>query len=622
MFLSRYLKKVPYIPFLEDVRLSTIDTLRRDLFAGLTVAMLTIPQTMAFAMIAGLPISCAIYSAIFSAMVATAFGSSRHLVVGPSNTIAILIQAGTAEVLFTYYRDLVGPERQVMAVNVLIQLTILVGVFQVLGAGFRLGRLTHFVSHSVIVGYLVGVACAVSVTQAYVLLGIPAVPEHHSIYEKAIYLFTHFPLIHPPTAAIGLLSIVLLLLFQRVDRRLPAGLLVVVLISLAVWVEGWLVQGGFFGVIDPIDPEMVKQVQLVGDTGILDSLSLHMGFYFDLRIMNAIIPFAFAVALLSVLESTAVSRSIASTTGERLQVNQDLFSLGAGNIVSSIVAAMPISGSASRSALNFQMGAHTRFASIFCSLFVGLFIFALQPFVAMIPVALLGALLMVTICSVVDTKQLTLCMRATGSDAFVLMVTILSCLFFNLDTAFYIGIILSIMFYLKKSAAPHITEFHISEDGTLRKLDSRMVRESKTVRFIKVEGELFFGAADIFQSSLQALAKDDVEARVIILQMKNARDMDATACFALQQLNSYLQKSGRYLLVCGYTGSVGDVLRDSGLVEEIGKENIFPFDEKMPLQYMQKALQRSKLLSQEWKPEKLTVQESQDRVLVTAPQPI
>lgn len=600
MRLSRSLEKITFLPFFHDFQQSTLATLRQDIIAGLAVAMLTIPQTMAFAMVAGLPMACGIYAAIFSAILASAFGSSRHLVVGPSNTIAILIQAGTAQVLYTYYRDLAGPEKQMMAVNILMQLSLLVGLFQVLGGAFKLGRLTHFVSHSVIVGYLVGVACAVAVTQTYVLVGIPTVAEHNSVYEKAIYLFTHIPLIDPPTAVIGILSVCLLLAIQRVDRRLPAGLIVVILISLAVWVEGWLVQGGFFGMFDPVTPETVKQVQLVGDTGILDSLALSVGFpYFDLRIMNAVVPFSFAVALLSILESTAVARSIASSTGQRLYVNQDVLSLGLGNLMSSIVGAMPISGSPSRSALNFQMGAQTRFAAIFAALFVGVFVFAFQSFIAIIPIAFLGALILVTTCSVVDTKQLNLCMRATGSDAFVLMTTILSCLFFNLDTAFYIGIILSIMLYLKKAAAPHIIEFNISDDGTMRKLDSRMVRESKKVRFIKVEGELFFGAADIFQSSLQALAKDDASAKVIVLQMKNARDMDATACLALQQLNTYLKNSGRHLLMCGIMPSVGDVLRDSGLAEEIGKDNLFAFEERMPLQYMQKALQRSKVLAEE-----------------------
>ncbi len=603
MRFSDYFKKntlLPFFPVFQDLQQSNLVTLRQDLLAGLAVAMLTIPQTMAFSMVAGLPMSCGVYAAIFSAFLAAAFSSSRHLIVGPSNTIAILIQAGTAEILYTYYRDLVGPERQMMAVNILMQLSLLIGLFQVIGGSFKLGRLTHFVSHSVIVGYLVGVACAVAITQAYVLVGIPTVAEHHSVYEKAIYLFTHIPLVDPPTAVIGILSIMLLLAFQRTDRRLPGGLIVGLLISLAVWVEGWLAQGGFFGLFDPLTPDVVKQVQLVGDTGILDSFSLNIAFpFFDLRIMNAVVPFAFAVALLSVLESTAVARSIAVSTGQRLYVNQDVFSLGVGNLVSSFVGAMPISGSPSRTSMNFRMGAQTRFAAMSGAIFVGIFVIAFQSFIAIIPLAFLGALILVTTCSIVDTKQLSLCMRATGSDAFVLMTTILACLFFNLDTAFYIGIILSIMLYLKKAAAPHIVEFNIAQDGTLCKLDSRLGRESKKVRFIKVEGELFFGAADIFQSTLQALAKDDAAAKVIILQMKNARDMDATACLALQQLNSYLKKSGRYLLVCGFTRSVEDVLKDSGLAEEIGKENLFGFDERFPTHYMQKALQRSKVLSEE-----------------------
>ena len=254
---------------------------------------------------------------------------------------------------------------------------------------------------------------------------------------------------------------------------------------------------------------------------------------------------------------------------------------------------MPVSGSPSRTALNYENGAKTRLSALFNSLFVCLILLAFGFLIRHIPVTAFSALLIVAAGSIVNFKQLFLCLKATRSDATVLVLTLLSCIFFSLDIAFYIGVALSITLYLKKAAIPQLVEFTVDESGVLHSIDHAHLHEPRKIRFIKVEGELFFGAADLFQSTLKSITEDDTTTRVIILQLKNARDIDATACLALQQLYEYLKNSGRHLIGCGITHQIWDVLSDSGMVEQIGKNNLFIFDERHPHLSVQKAFLRA-----------------------------
>jgi len=580
----------------EDLTSCSFSTLKRDVAAGLTVALLTIPQTMAYALVAGLPLSCGLLAAIFSAFIASFCGSSRHLVLGPSNAIAILIQAGTAEVLYTQFRGLQGMERELMALGILTQLTLMVGIFQVIGALFKLGRLTQFVSHSVIVGYLVGVVVAVATTQLFTFSGIPAPEGTQNVYEKLVFLVTHLGELQLPTLLVGGTGILFFLAIRRVNKKLPAAVIMLGALSALVFFEGQLAESGFFGLTQPaLEGSGVKTV---GDTGIFGG-GVRFNFVlpsFNFQVLNELLPFAFAVSLLSILESTSVAKSIAARSGQRLFVNQEIFGLGIGNLVSSMIGAMPISASPSRSTFNYNLGAESRFAALFSALFVGALVWLVAPLLSAVPLAALAALILVTVAQIVDLKQLSLCLKATSSDAFVLWITILSCIFFSLDIAFYIGVALSITLYLKKAASPQLVEFDIDEEGRLCRLAHGQNHEEKKIRFIKVEGELFFGAADLFQSTLRAFAKDGQKTRVIILQLKNARDMDATACLALQQLHDYLQAAGRCLIVCGITQQVWEVLRDSGLADEIGRENLFTFDDHAPQAHSLKAWNRAKYL--------------------------
>lgn len=585
--------EITLLPFKKEALSYRWKMLQQDLHAAFAVALLTLPQVLGYSVLVGLPLFCGVFAAIYSAAIAAFFGSSRHIVVGPSNAMAILVQSGAAQILYTYYRDLSGPEKEFAAIQIITLISFLVGVLQILIAVFKLGRLTQFVSHSVIVGYMAGTSIAIVISQLYALLGI-SMPGVNSFFERAVYFVTHLSQIYWPTAIIGVCSLLLLIALKKMDKRIPSSLIVFFLAGLVV---------NYFGLND-YDPNAVddsRRTLLVGDiSSVFDVIPIIQWPFFDLRILNAALPVACAVAIVSMLESISVAKSIAASTGQRLSVNQDIFGLGLGNLCGAFISGIPIAGSPSRSALNFSYGAQTRFAAILSALMVALILYLFDFIVSLIPLASLAGLLLYTVTNIVNSKQFFLCAKATGSDAFVLWLTTLSCVFFSLDVAFYIGIAVSITLYLKKAAIPQLKEYDVDEFGELHNLDAANPHdEHRKIRVIKVEGELFFGAADLFQTALKAIAEDDTSTRVIILQLKNARDIDATACLALQQLFEYLKKSDRHLIACGLTWQIWEVLSDSGTVEVIGKENLFVFDERHPHDYMQKALLHAKRLIEE-----------------------
>lgn len=588
-------------PWRLDIKNYTWETFRQDLLAGFSVAFLTVPQAMAYALLAGLPISCGLFASIYSAIITALFCSSRHIVVGPSNALAILIQTGTAEVLFTFYRDATGGERELAALAILTQLTLMTGILQIVGAWCKLGRLTQFVSYSVVIGYVSGAALAVIINQLFVFFGVSRMAGAHSLFEHMAYLAGHLYEIQWPTALVGIGSMALLIIFKRLNKKIPAPIIAIAAASILVEVLGLSSYSGSSMVADFFGEEGIFNVLVIGDTweeyNIIPELALP---FFNMRILNGIFPVAVALALLSIMETTSVAKSIAASSGQRLSVNQEIFGIGIGNVISTFIGAMPVTGSPSRSGLNYHSGAQTRFASIFNAIIVVLIIYTLGFAVTRIPLATLAALLLFTAANIVNRKQLLICLKATNADALVFWITLFSCLFLSLDTAFYIGVALSITLYLTKAAIPQLVEYEIDETGELKHLHPGAAQAHREIRVIKVEGELFFGAADLFQTTLKTLTEDDTSTRVIILQLKNARDIDATGCLALQQLSDYLRSSGRHLVACGMTSEVWDVLSNAGLIDQLGKENLFAFDEHHPHSHMHKAyLWAKNLISEE-----------------------
>lgn len=567
-------------PLLRNIGHYGRDKARADMIAGLTVAVVTIPQAIGFALIVGLPVQAVLATAIIGALVCACFSSSHHLVFGPTNTISIIL-AGT---VLTLQDVPLTPLQKVLILGFLI------GAIQLAAGLTRTGHLTHFISRTVIIAYTTAVGVLISVGQIGNLLGIARGPEV-SLPGTVRHLLTSFVSFNfnYPTAGVGVACFTLLLLLRRVRSGWPDGLIVLMLAAAG---------GAIFNVQD-------YGVKLVRDLGeIAGQMPLFIGFPLNaegLGLIPRVTSAALAIALLGMLEAVSIAKSLAAKSGQRIDPNQELIGMGLGNLVATGFGAMPGSASFLRSAANLQSGGRTQMATIISSLTVLVLVLLISPLLNYIPVAALAAYLVSIALRLFNWEQIAIVRRATRADSAVFWVTLVAALFLQLDTAIYVGVGVSLMLFLQKASAPVLNEHAFNDQGQLAQIDTATERNNPQISIIHVEGDLFFGAADIFQDGVRRLAEDQ-NIRVFILRMKNARNLDATTVMALGQLLDYLHSQGRHLLISGVHGDVAVVLKRSGLIPKIGLENIFPAEEN-PTLATKRALERAKEILPDLKPD-------------------
>lgn len=575
------MKGLSFAPFIDDFRGYGISSFRHDLIAAISVALMALPQSFAYAFVAELPPSMGVFAAIFGTLITAAFGSSRYLVSGPTNVVAILILSGTSEILSVQFREVTGAVRDQMAFNIVLQLTLLVGIFQIIGASIRMGRLTQFASRSVLIAYVAGAAVAILASQLFPFLGIRDQPGYQPIYQQLWFWVTHLNLTHLPTLYLGIMSLVGLALIGRFLPKWPSALIVFLFAGGVVYFFH-LSPEARLGLFDVQSGQQVQKITLLHD--FWPNESEIPGFYFGFlnpKTLLMAVPLAFAISLVSALEATGAGRLFARSGDKPYSDNQEIFGLGLSNLISSFLGAMPSSGSVTRTSLNHMLHAATRFSALMSSLFVLLFAILLGSYVAKIPLTALAALMIYTSVMMVNFKQLYTCLRATKTDAFVVAITFISSCIFTLDVALYVGVILSVVLYLRQASVPYLAEYTFNPIGKLRPMEEEDERLDPRIAIIDIEGELFFGGAEILQTRLRHIA-DEEEILVIILQMFNARHIDATSCLALRTLHRNLKNQGKVLLASGFSSDVKRVMKNAGLIEEMGKERFFPYEERGP----------------------------------------
>ena len=547
--------------------------LRADLIAGATVAVITIPQAIGFALVAGLPIHAVLATAVIGALVAACYSSSRHLVFGPTNTISIIL-AGAVLAL---------ADVPLTSLEKVLLLGCLIGFFQLAAGLTKTGQLTQFISRTVIIAYTTAVGVLIAVGQVGNLLGIERAREV-SLPGTVRHLVTSFLTLRfdAITAATGLACLGLLWGLRRWRPRWPEGLIVLAVASGAA-------------ALLQLDSHGVRLVRDLGE--ISGAMPIFTGFPLNaegLQLVPRITSTAFAIALLGMLEAVSIAKGLAARSGQRIDANQELIGMGLGNLAASAFGAMPGSASFLRSAANLQSGGRTQFATLFSCLGVLGAILAISPLLNHIPIAALAAYLITIAARLFNPAQILIARRATRSDAAVFWITLIAALFLQLDTAIYVGVGISLILFLNKASTPTLQEHAFDDQGQLTQIETPAARNSPQVSIVHVEGDLFFGAADIFQDGIRRLAEDP-NIRVFILRMKNARHLDATTVLALGQLIEFLQGQQRHLLISGVHGDVAAVLKRSGLADKIGLENMFPAEENNTLA-TKKALQRAQAL--------------------------
>ncbi|HEV3444542.1 MAG TPA: SulP family inorganic anion transporter [Gemmataceae bacterium] len=545
-----------HVPAFDSLRTYSFPAFGADLMAGLTVATVAVPQAMAYATLAGLPPQYGLYTAVIMTAVGALLDSSKQLINGPTNAISIALLSALAVI----------PEADKASAAVLFAL--FVGLVQLGITLLRLGDLTRYVSHAVIVGFTLGAGIMLVLDQLKNLIGLPALGEAHDHFLKRFWLtMTSGQPWHAATVTIGAGTILLVVAVRKLNGWLkrhgarfpiPQHLVAVAVMAALVWGFGLERQG----------------VQIVGY--IPPSLPRFEAPSAPWEHVRVLTGNAFGVAILGLLEAIAMAKAIAAQTGQRLDINQQCLSEGMANLAGSFFHCMPGSGSLTRSAVNQQAGAVTQWSGVFSAIAVAVTIVLFAPFAQYIPRASLAGLLMLAAFRMVDYRQLLFHLRATRFDALIVLATALAAIFISVEFCIVIGVFLSFALYVPRAAQVQLTEAVLTGDGQSRERLPGDLRCGRMLLY-NLEGELSFGAAPELDAHLTEIEKHIVpDTRLVLLYLRRARNPDATFLGLLRDFHARLQKRKVELILCGVRPDLAKGLRNTKLDAVIGWPHIIP----------------------------------------------
>ncbi|MCW5889299.1 MAG: SulP family inorganic anion transporter [bacterium] len=543
------------IPALDSLRHYGVGQARADLLAGFSVAAVAVPQAMAYAMIAGLPAEYGLYTAIVMTAVGAVLDSSRQLINGPTNAISIALLSAIG--------GIAAPDERVQAA---VLIALMVGAIQLGISLLRLGDLTRYISHSVIVGFTAGASLLLVLDQTKNLLGLKAVGDAHDHFLYRFWLtVTEGGSIHHATLAVGVASIAAVLLLRLLKRRLdwkllPEFLIVVVLAAAAT---AWL----------GLDRQGVK---VVGD--IPASLPAFRLPSVDAVHLREYSTSALAIGLLGLLEAIAMAKAIAAVTHQKLDLNQQCLSEGFANLVGSFFQCMPGSGSLTRSAINQQAGGQTQWSGVVSAVAVALIMLVFAPYARFIPRSALAGLLMLTAARMVNVHDLRYHVRTSRFDAAIVAVTAIAAFAISIEFCVLIGVFMSFMLAVPRTGQMHLTQFLVAGDGTVHE----HLRDDEVCGCLLIfglEGEMYFGSAASLEARVEAMTEHVRPwTQAVVLRMKRARNPDAVGIATFERFVEQLLARGVRVVVCGVRDGMFACMRNCGLADKIGAANIFRED--------------------------------------------
>ena len=541
-----------FFPILEWMPRYEKQWLTGDLSAGLTVGIMLIPQGMAYAMIAGLPPVFGLYAAMIPQIIYAIMGTSRQLAVGPVAMDSLLVASGLGALALSGIEEYIA-----MA----IFLALFMGVLQLAFGLLRMGFLVNFLSRPVISGFTSAAAIIIGLSQLKHLLGtdIEGSNQIHILLANAAGTLGETNLI---TLGIGLGAIILIKGLKKVSPKVPAALVAVVLGVVAVYFLGLFNQG----------------VRIVGDVpGGLPAFELPV---LEVGRISQLFPIALTLALIAFMEAISVAKAVEEKRGEKhVDANQELVALGASNIVGSFFQSYPTTGGFSRTAVNDQAGAHTGLASLVSSAVVGLTLLFLTPAFYYLPNAVLASIIMVAVFGLIDIKYPRQLWKNRKDEFVLLVVTFLLTLGLGIKEGILLGVLLSLLLLVYRISKPHIAILgKIRGTNFFRNIDRFTADAEDTDAFLilRFDGQLFFGNKDYFRERLlRQIRKKGPSLRYIILNAEAINYIDSSAVFMLKALIREIKSEDIRFVVAGAIGPTRDILFRSGLIEDIGSENLF-----------------------------------------------
>ncbi len=545
------MKLTSIFPFLLWFKLVDSNSLKADLIAGLTGAVIVLPQGVAFATIAGLPPEYGLYTAMVTPIIAALFGSSHHLVSGPTTAISIVMflaisnhaESGTPEFL-----------------SLALTLTFLTGVYQFAFGLAKLGSLINFVSHTVVIAFTAGAAILIATSQMKHITGI-FVPKGESFLHTWSDLINGIGEINFYLVMIALLTMISAILSKKIFPRSPYLLVGMIVGSLAAMAFG----------------KFTNEIKLVGE--IPASLPPFSVPDLSFSTVQSLAGEAFAVALLGLIEAVSISRAVATKSEQRVDSSQEFIGQGMSNLVGSFFSCYAGSGSFTRTGVNYEAGAKTPLSAIFAALFLVIIVLLVAPLTAYLPIAAMGGVILLVAYNLIDLPHIKETIEFSRSETGVLAATFFSTLFLELEFAIYIGVITSLVLFLAKTSTPNVPALSVDDNpnNSHRKfveLCNINLPECPQLKILRIDMSIYFGSINHIQKVFGKVeAKENI--KHILIESSGINFIDLAGVEMLVSENKRLMKQGGGLYFVGLKPTVNEFAVKSHLIEKIGYDHFF-----------------------------------------------
>ena len=543
-----------FFPFLIWGRQLDQHTLRSDFIAGLTGAVIVLPQGVAYALIAGLPPEFGLYTAIVTPIIAALFGSSYHLISGPTAAISIVVMSVVSSLV---------PAGSAQFVSYALVLTLIAGLIQLALGLARMGSLVNFISHTVVIGFTAGAAILIATSQLKYVLGLTLERSNDFVFTLQ-QIISHLSELNPWSLLIAAITLVTTLVLKKINPRFPGMLAGLFLSGLVCWL---------------VDGES-KGVTLVG------SLSSGLPVFalpeLSFELIRELAPGAVALSILALIEAVSIGRAVALRSQQRINGNQEFIGQGLSNMVGSFFSCYAGSGSFTRTGANYDAGAKTPMAAIFAALLLLLIILLLPEITAYLPLPAMGGAILLIAWNLIDFHHIRQILTISRSESAVLIVTFVSTLFLHLEFAVYAGVLVSLLLYLNRTSRPQVITVAPDPETERRNLLNVQrldLPECPQIKMLRLDGSLFFGAVDHVQSELHRAAEQVQGASRVVLITKGVNFIDLAGAEMLAQEAKRMREEGGGLYLCSMKVRVKAQLDDYYL-QQIGEEYFFnnPYD--------------------------------------------
>ncbi|HEX8988750.1 MAG TPA: sulfate permease [Rhodocyclaceae bacterium] len=542
-------KLFPFLLWWPKVNRSTF---RDDAIAGLTGALIVLPQGVAFATIAGLPPQYGLYAAMMPAVIGALWGSSWHLVSGPTTAISIAVFAA-----MSHAADPGSPQY----ISLVLTLTFLVGVFQTLLGLARMGALVNFISHSVVIGFTAGAAVLIAASQVKNFFGIP-IPRGTPFYEIIHQLAVQFVDSNPYVLAISGITLATGILTKRFWKRMPYMIAAMIVGSVVAAILNEMLGQDLTG-IKTVGALPATLPPLSSPDLSLDTLRHTLG------------P-ALVITMLALTEAVSIARAIAVRSEQRIDGNQEFIGQGLSNIIGAFFSSYASSGSFNRSGVNYEAGAKTPLASILASAFLVIVLLLVAPLAAYLPTAAMAGILFLVAWGLIDFHHIHAIWHTSKAESAILFATLVGTLF-NLEMGIFVGVFLSLIMFLYRSSRPEIIPVvPAQEEGAYHFVRAQGRPECPQLRIVRINGNLYFGAASYVQQALQQIDEDNPLQKSVLVAAAGLTYLDVAGAEVLAQEARRRRRMGGGLYFYRLNKSIYDLLKQGDYVKDIGEGAFFP----------------------------------------------